>query len=363
MDREAARRFLTACLAPGTTGDPAVFAHVSLGSVDWPRVIRIAGNHLVTPALAGALRRAGVFPALPADVQQYLDGMQELNRARNRMLYDELIAVTRRLNGIGIEPLLLKGAIALLPQAHPGAEDRVVGDLDLLLPADRIDAASAALLDEGYRLASDQRMLPGSRERHHHATPLLHRELPVAIEFHKRLLHDVRDDARLRVGATEVGVERCGPDVRLRVPDSATRLLHNFLHTQIQDRHHAGLSTVLRPLLEFAQLREAYGAAWDWTTLQQRLRPERRRAFAVYLLAAEEAYGQPFPAGPERSIGARLWFGLMQRSRSRRTWRCALAPYRFIRFQVPRVLTLPRRLLTPKWFVLKYRAWRAGERL
>ncbi len=41
-------------------------------------------------------------------------------------------AVTRVLNDLGIEPLLLKDALALLPAPYPGAGDRVIGDLDLL---------------------------------------------------------------------------------------------------------------------------------------------------------------------------------------------------------------------------------------
>jgi len=33
------------------------------------------------------------------------------------------------LNHIDVEPILLKGAIALLPDQYPWAEDRVIGDL------------------------------------------------------------------------------------------------------------------------------------------------------------------------------------------------------------------------------------------
>jgi len=73
-----------------------------------------------------------------------------------------LIAVAQLLDHIDVEPILLKGAIALLPDQYPGAEDRVIGDLDLLLPVDRIDEASEALRKTGYRVASLEHMLPAT---------------------------------------------------------------------------------------------------------------------------------------------------------------------------------------------------------
>jgi hypothetical protein len=363
MDYAGQIRFLCRCLAPATVADPDLADLISCGNVPWPQVLLLAGNHLVTPSLGGALRRRGLFDALPTDVRYYLDGIQELNRARNRILYEELIAVAQQLNNIDVEPILLKGAIALSPDQYPGAEDRVMGDLDLLLPIDRIDEAFAALQKIGYHAPYLEYMLPSDAKRHHHAPRLLHQELPVAIEFHKRMLSDVQAAARLRAQMGEISIVLPGADVRMRVPDLATRLLHNFLHNQISDRNHAFFSMNHRQLLEFVQLRESGGAGLDWASLVERLRPEHRQAFAVYLLAAEHWYGQPYPPELACPVGSGLMFMISLRVQSRRGWRCAFAPYFFARRYLPRLLNLPFRLLTPGWFVLKCRALRRGERL
>jgi Uncharacterised nucleotidyltransferase len=363
MDHAGQIRFLCRCLAPATVADPDFADLLSGGDVLWPQILWLAGNHLVTPSLSGALRRRGVFDVLPGDIREYLDAIRELNRERNRILYDELIAVAQRLNHIDVEPILLKGAIALLPDQYPGAEDRVIGDLDLLLPLDRIDEAFAALRKTGYHAPSLEHTLPGAHKRNHHAPPLLHPELPVEIELHKRMLFDDRAAARLRARMVETSIVLPGADVRMRVPDLATRLLHNFLHNQIQDRNHALFSMNHRQLLEFVQLRESGGARLDWASLVERLRPEHRRAFAVYLLAAEHWYGQPYPPELARPAGSRLMFMISIMVQSRRDWHRAFAPYVFARRYLPRLLKLPLRFLTPGWFVLKYRALRRGERL
>ena len=363
MDHAGQIRFLCRCLAPATIADPCLADLLSGGEVPWPQVLWLAGNHLVTPSLGGALRRRGLFEALPGDIREYLDAIRELNRERNRILYDELIAVAQLLNHIDVEPILLKGAIALLPDQYPGAEDRVIGDLDLLLPVDRIDEASEALRKTGYRVASLEHVLPGDRKRHHHVPPLLHPELPVAIELHKRMLFDERAAARLRARMDETSLVLPGADVRMCVPDLATRLLHNFLHNQIQDRNHALFSMNHRQLLEFVQLRESGGSGLDWGSLVERLRPGHRRAFAVYLLAAEHWYGQPYPPELACPAGSGLMFMVSRRVQSRRDWRRAFAPYLFARQHLPRLLNLPLRLLTPGWFVLKYRALLRGEKL
>ena len=126
-------RLLGAVLAV-RPGPVDLAAALTAADLDWPSLIRTAGQHLVTPSLADACRRQGLFDPLPAEVRDYLDGIRDLNRLRNRDLRAALTAIARALDPLGIRPLLLKGANALLPDQYPGAEDRVLGDLDLGVP-------------------------------------------------------------------------------------------------------------------------------------------------------------------------------------------------------------------------------------
>ena len=355
--------FLGRCLTPEVAADPELAEAIQAGSIPWQQLLWLAGNHLVTPALAGSLRRKALFDLLPEEIRDYLDSLETFNRERNQILYRELIHIAQLLNRSGIEPLLLKGANALLPDQYPGAEDRVLGDLDLMVPADKIEAASAALQADGYLQLSLERVLPRDLIRSHHAAPLLHSNLPVTVELHSRMLCNVQDDLWLSAKLLATPITLSGGNATVLVPDPATRLLHNFLHTQIQDLNHALFSLAHRQLLEFVSLRHWQGQQWEWPGLAKRLRPKRHRALAGYLLAAERWYGQTMPSDLRIPAGSMFCFNLTERAQAEHRWRRLLALYRIPRLYLPRLLTLPYRLLTPTWFVLKYQSLRRGEPL
>ena len=350
MNTSSPLHFLTACLAVGETLDPTARTAIANRDIDWQKVCWLAGNHLVTPALAAALHRKGLTGQLPVEVQDYLDGMQALNRERNKILYGELVVVAGRLNRIGIEPLLLKGAIALMPRQYPGAEDRVIGDLDLLVPTDRAKEAFAILQQESYGLDPEHSIeSPCS----HHLPPLLHSELPVSVELHRRFLVDSDIDAHMREGMEVITLKLPDTDIWVQCPDPSTRLLHNFLHTQIQDKNQAKFLFCLRQLLEFVQLR-AYYNGLDWPGLLTRLDPESHRALGYYLTAAERWFGQAYPSEIKREVGFDLRFQIVERVLTKPSWHWLLTP-------LHRIMNIPRRLLTPTWYPMKIKALWRGE--
>jgi hypothetical protein len=287
---------LCACLAV-RDDDDTLATRLARDAIDWPQVAWLAGNHLVTPSLAGILRRKGLFDRLPDEVQDYLDAIRALNRARNQTLREQLAAIAEPLNRMGLQPVLLKGAIALTPHSYPGAEDRVIGDLDLLVPAERLDEASAAIAALGYRIhyESWQWALPKDRQRCHHGMPLLHPALVgVKLELHRRILEHPGDDARLREGLRTHSLTLDGGPTVL-IPDGATRLLHNVLHAQVSDRQRRKRLLNLRQLLEFAALAHQTSPDLKETDLRSRLRPARHDALAEYWAQAERWLGLPIP--------------------------------------------------------------------
>ncbi|MBV5274925.1 MAG: nucleotidyltransferase family protein [Lamprocystis purpurea] len=286
---------LRACLAVGDTASPTLVAAITGRQIDWRQVCWQAGTHLVTPSLAGALRRKALIHLLPCEARSYLDEMQALNQNRSRMLCTALGQIADRLNRIDIAPLLLKGANALLPDQYDGAEDRVIGDLDLLVPENRIEPATQAIRDLGYRQVEQDNLLPGEGKDKHHSSPLLHRSLPIKVELHRRIQSDQRDDAHLMRGLESKRITL--PDgPMIQTPDTETRLLHNFLHAQISDRQRRRRLLNLRQLLEFAALAQWQAETLDWSAMRQRLRPSRRQAFAEYLAQAECWLGLAYPA-------------------------------------------------------------------
>lgn len=355
-------RRLGAILAVGPVAADRAAA-LTAPDLDWPRLVQVAGQHLVTPSLANALRRHRLLDGLPVEIRDYLDGMRDLNRLRNRELRAALIDIARALNLLGIEPLLLKGANALLADDYPGAADRVIGDLDLGVPPGREAVAVSALRDLGYRpppvTGAAGPLLPWEgRPVSHHHPPLLHPTRPVKVELHRRLLYNRRDDARLQVDLTATP-HRLASGAVVRVPDAGTRLLHNFLHAQINDRLRRLRCLNLRQLLDFAALAQRHPEALT-PALLARLRPRRRRAFLEYLAQAEDWLGLAYPPALPRAWSARRELWLQERVLTRAGWRRLFVLLDAAARLPPRLARLPLRLiLTPGWLPWRLRLWRA----
>jgi hypothetical protein len=183
-------QFVTHALRHGDAAKAWMQHAVRQAPPDWRQIIWLAGQHWVLPTLAASMHRHGVHDVVPVELWEAMESVRLLNRERNQMLRQSLVEISAALNEAGIEPLLLKGANALLPDVYPDAEDRMLGDLDLHLPEAAHPAATAALVDLGYREAEEawQMMLLGDRRGHHHGIPLLHTSRPVKVELHRRVL-------------------------------------------------------------------------------------------------------------------------------------------------------------------------------
>jgi hypothetical protein len=349
MNPEQQLKFLGACLSL----NPARHAMLvdALGGAPWPAILQRAGAHLVTPTLAGALDALGLTAQLPGDVQAYLQAVRDLNRTRNTRLFDELVRVAETLNGIGITPQLLKGAATLLPELYPGAADRMIGDLDLKVPAERYMQAATAVHGLGYRYAEGYAVLPGA---YHHGAPLLHPSEPFRVELHQRSLLAPNQNTALESGMRVQIVTLPDTDVQVSLADPGTRLLHNFLHQQIQDSAHVRHYLTLRQLLEFARIFREHRATLDCSALSSRLQWQHRHAFRVYLLAAEHWLGESYPASLKRPLAGRLTLQLITFALSRRYWYVMLGI-------IGRMRNLPGRLVTPWWYGMKVEKVRRGE--
>lgn len=299
----------------------ALHASLQSGPVDWRRVVWLASSHYVLPSLTSGLHRHGVFAEVPPEVGEALDAARYLNRDRNQTLRTALIEISRTLNPLGLEPLLLKGAMALLPGQYPGAEDRMIGDLDLWIPPSRHAEATEALLKLGYRSAQEswQWMLPRDRQAMHHDIPLLHPELPIKIELHRRLLHNPVDDEPLTQLLQPTTFEFSGGGF-VSIPDSLTRLRHNFLHAQITDRQQRARRLNLRQLLEFASLAQHHAQDVDLDRVTDGLRPLRHRALAEYWAQAEYWLKVPIPTKLPRSPHQARELWLTEKVATHRGW-------------------------------------------
>lgn len=172
--------------------DPAVAA--TLDGPRWTALLSVARAEALSATLAE--RVAGV--AVPDAVAPLLAAARHAaHQAQVAALWEAEMA-RRALAPLGIAPILLKGT-AYAAAGLEAAKGRQIGDLDILVPAERLAEVEAALLAAGWRwLKPDPYDDTYYRRWMHELPPLIHGERERMIDVHHTILpltHRVRPDA------------------------------------------------------------------------------------------------------------------------------------------------------------------------
>ena len=128
---------------------------------DWDYLYKLARRHSLLPLVHCQLERSAK-ESVPSDVRQRLRKDYQENAARNLILAEELNALTRALNEVGVESIALKGP-ALAVSAYGDLALRRFIDLDLMVRRADVGRATDVLSAKGYvsakPLGPDQREL------------------------------------------------------------------------------------------------------------------------------------------------------------------------------------------------------------
>jgi hypothetical protein len=289
------------CLTRALRGEPAGTGDRATGwlpCVGWEEVVALAVELQVAPTLWGVLQAAD--DPLPPSVADELRHHYRLNTVRNLRFRDQLTQVVRVLNAAGIEPLLIKGALRIVNGTAQRLGDRWMDDLDLVLPAGRMSDSIVALGEVGYRPAPAK---PVSR----HDLALMLDRAPGWIELHLEL---GSSPIPALLPAAEVWSQSSPlrfSGVRARAPRPTHEVLHNILHSAVQDLDHAVAGLPLRQLLTLARLVQRYGPELDWKLIRRRMGDQNLTSeYRDHLWMAHRLAGMPLPEDSGAEVSARL---------------------------------------------------------
>ena len=157
---------------------------VALDERQWGEVIAVARAELLLGTLAA---RVDGLP-LPPGVRAILADAAAAAEANRRAALWEAQVAARALAPLGMPALLLKGT-AYLAAGLAAGRGRSVGDLDLLVPRDRLAAAEGALLAAGWEwVKPDPYDDAYYRRWMHELPPLIHRERDRMADVHHTIL-------------------------------------------------------------------------------------------------------------------------------------------------------------------------------
>lgn len=243
-------------------------------------------------------RRTSSVPAAQADRLRHA---HVLNGIRNERIKAELESILLTLNAAGIVPVLLKGSVDLYISRYVDPAARVMRDLDLFVRECDHARAVAALAAAGY----------GIKERgsgwQTSATDLVRKGalMPIDLQW---LISGQRDVLPPEEGWGASTVHRVGT-VEFRTLSPEHQIVHNLLHSELQDRGSDIGFVWLRQLVDFHALCLLHQGTIDWREV--RLRFARRGAAGVpvaRLYMANQLLGLSTPPDMAPTLGARLHY-------------------------------------------------------
>jgi len=206
-----------------------IIAQFSEPEYDWNQFIWTCSNHLVLPVIYLKFKKYDLLTYLPEVLAQHLKEIYTLNRTRNEQILSQMRELTATLNKAGISPIYLKGTGNLIDGIYGDVGERIVGDIDLLIPEVDYMKAVELLKAIGYVNHWGD---PRDPEKLKHYPGLYKDNVPVDIEIHRIPVQDeylkyINPEMILSQKTTVVTFPGCF------VPSDDHKILHSFIHSQL----------------------------------------------------------------------------------------------------------------------------------
>lgn len=233
---------------------------------EWDVLIRLGRRADLLARIAARAQSLGVWDSIPGQPRMHLASALQLVLRQHVELRHEVQQIARALEPTGLPLVLLKGAAYTLAGLD-AAQGRMVSDVDILVPSERLAEVESALMMAGWistnRDPYDQRYY---RTWMHELPPMRHMHRGTVLDVHHAILPLTArfrpDTARLLQASTPVD----GHD-SVRVLSRMDMVLHSAAHLF----HEGELEMGTRGLVDLdALVREFSGDPGFWGDLQAR---------------------------------------------------------------------------------------------
>ena len=206
---------------------------VAFGATDWEQLLRAARHGYLLSRVAWLAKQNNLIERLPEKIQFHLRSALQVAESQAISVNWEIVQIHKALAESAIPFVLLKGAAYIKGRFEP-AQGRLLSDIDILVPKDRLTDAEKALYNHGWfptKLdAYDQRYY---REWMHELPPMQHLGRGTTLDVHHTILPPT---ALLKPDVDKLWANVCGventKDVFVLSPvdmvlHSATHLFHD----------------------------------------------------------------------------------------------------------------------------------------
>ena len=237
----------------------------SLTKNDWQKIISIANRYHITPSIYPKLKEKNLLKSIIDDKQllRYIQEMYNLNSLRNKNILKQVSEICELLYmELAIEVVLLKGVSALSEAHYKDIGERVMLDIDILVPEENIFEAIDILKQNGYSEIEPKEL----EIEWHHYNRLYHPDKMASIEIHRYPLGENSPFPRI---LTKEHLIKSKSIKNSYVLNPTYEILHSFLHTQLSHGYHKKYLISLRHLQHFSTMITLYNQKIDYKIIDK----------------------------------------------------------------------------------------------
>ena len=223
--------------------------YAALSPDELSELFTLADRALLLPSWHLGLARHNLSHLLPVDLQEALDAAWQLNRVRNQRLRIEARTVSEALAEIDCRAVHLKGLGHVLAGTYDDHGARMTSDMDVLVPADRVQDAARHLLAKGFSPVYGELALMTQSKLSHHLDGLTRQDMIAGIELHHGFSVDHPDWP-------------CMPDILAQ-----SELVVGPPHVRTPNAQHAAQIAVAHSTLRYRNIGQEYLHLRDMTDL------------------------------------------------------------------------------------------------
>lgn len=254
--------------------------------IDWNQFVAICSNNYVLPSIYLKFRTHNILEFLPKDLHEHLFEIYELNRSRNMAILKQIRSITSILNEKNIFPLYLKGVGNLLDEVYSDIGERLMIDIDFLVPEKDFLTSAKIMINNGYLHYTDVEVLEIWKWKHY--PPLYHPDFPAPIEIHRIPTHHKRKwfnneliNAEKKAVSTLKGCF---------VPSFRHKIIHNFIHSQISHKGYLFGTIPLRDIYDLYLLSKQFSIIETLPQIKKRNKAIAYFAFARKVFEFDEQF-------------------------------------------------------------------------
>ena len=242
---------------------PSAAQLAALSPHQFEALLQLAEQQDVTPLLYAKLKVKGMETAVSLPVLNTLRHNYQLNTVRNKSIYRELKQLADALQAASIPTIVLKGGF-LADAVYGAIGERVVGDLDLLVPKEAMPQVITISEYFGY-VPTKPVVLDMILDQRHHIPPFTNSAIPLEIEWHWHIVRPtphafpVTELWQRAIPTTIAGIEAL-----MLSPEDL--LLHIADHLS----YHHEFSFGMRSLCDIAAICERYRDTIQWDVFVNR---------------------------------------------------------------------------------------------